>query len=62
MWFLVDSKCILEKTNFLIDYEINREEFPQVWVDDEDVNCHVMGFELKSDRSIEGVSKALKRF
>ncbi len=37
------------------------EEFLRAWGEDEQVNLHVMGFELQTKRSIEGVSKVFKK-
>jgi len=64
--YLSDSLYLLPlkvvKDNDGKDLDITgAEEFLKAWGEDEDVNCHVMGFNLESPRSIEGVSKAFKK-
>jgi len=58
--YLLPLKVVKDNKGNDLDVE-GAEEFLRAWGDDEHVNLHVMGFELQTKRSIEGVSKVFKK-
>jgi len=58
--YLLPLKVVKDNQGKDLDVE-GAEEFLRAWGDDEHVNLHVMGFELQTKRSIEGVSKVFKK-
>jgi len=58
--YLLPLKVVKDNEGRNLDVE-GAEEFLRAWGEDEQVNLHVMGFELQTKRSIEGVSKVFKK-